>query len=245
VVTVDVHSRPSGTLPWNFLTSSSSITLDGQASTYYHLSFTGGSRGTYDYRLDLRSAATGALLDSFGPDDDIDLRGHAEEPPSVDPAVYIYDARIVREFDSDGDGFVSEFDLEFDPDAEFGDHTVYAALYTRPSSGGRWTLITTTEDITISSTATVYYAIPLTGGSHGLYDFLLELYNAHTGRRVDSYGPNDDPALRAHAEETPSEDDLGQVSGGCACGAGVSSAFFMAIALRGYRWRRRRRKVNK
>jgi hypothetical protein len=240
-VYADIYVRPAGQASFSYVTSTGTITVLGQATTYYSVTFAGGSFGVYDYRIDLHDAGTGALLDSYGPASDPQLSGHREETSGEDPALYIYDAYFSTVIDYDGDGFPSEFDLVFDPDAEHGDYRVFVKLYSRSSSQAGYTFVATSENIDISGTASVTYTIPLYGGDYGYRDYLIELYNAQTGILVDTYGPADDPDLSGHAEETPEQDSGAPDSAGCACGAGVSSAFVVAICLRGVSWRRRRR----
>ncbi|MBD3240136.1 MAG: hypothetical protein GF331_06085 [Chitinivibrionales bacterium] len=203
---VDVYGKLSSESQYTLITTTSTITITGDAITYYSVALTGGSHGGHDFMLYLYDADTDVLLDTYGPSLDSDLDDHLEETPYQD-AVSIHNAEFRNQVDYDDDGYPSEFDLAFDPDVSGGaTRTIHVELYGRVTGNSSWNYITVTNDITIQGTASVYYEIPLSGGSRGRHDFLLDVYDSDTGELLTSYGPLDDSDLSGHYEETPAED---------------------------------------
>jgi hypothetical protein len=123
----------------------------------------------------------------------------------------IYDSRIFLNRDFDGDGYYSEFTVEFDADVSGGYADVYAKLYLS-RAGGSWVHYHTTDAFTIyagddfddySVTTRLQIDFPTAD-----YDILIDLYEAGFDDIVDSFGPAEDADLYAIPLED-SEHELG------------------------------------
>jgi hypothetical protein len=107
----------------------------------------------------------------------------------------IYDARVYLLDDIDGDGYYSEFQLEFDADTTYDWADVYAKLYVS-YQGGPWELYHVTDVFEINGaqssdeyrvTTVLNYDFP-----SGDYDILIDLYEYGYQDIVVTYSSDDD-----------------------------------------------------
>ena len=105
---------------------------------------------------------------------------------------WIYSATTELFFDDDGDGYYHYLRVTFDADTLFSDAYVYAELYLS-WDGETWERYFVSEDFLIQgSTSLDEYEVEtefVSGYPTGLYDVLIELYDADFGEFVDEFGP--------------------------------------------------------
>jgi len=86
--------------------------------------------------------------------------------------------------------------VRFDADTIYTYSYVYAEIYVS-ADGTAWELLYSTQDFDIwGSDPDDDYEVEtelISGYSTGLYDVLIELYDADTGELVDEFGPNESP----------------------------------------------------
>jgi hypothetical protein len=111
---------------------------------------------------------------------------------------WIYDVQVDLLDDFDGDGYYSYFRVYLDADSLFDHHWVYAVLLLS-RDGARWEEIHVTDDFLIrGQTSSDAYEIEVelvSGYPAGLYDLLIELYDADFSLLVDELGPAHASAL--------------------------------------------------
>lgn len=123
----------------------------------------------------------------------------------------IYDAWVWLDYDSDGDGYYSEFTLSFDADYSGGSANVFADIWLS-FEGGDWFLFHTTDVFTITGVdANDYYSAGFTLNTDyptGSYDIAIDLYDADFNEFVATLEPIDDIDL----SYLPLEDQLHEVN---------------------------------
>ena len=137
------------------------------------------------------------------------LRG---EQPTLSNEAFgfsIYSATTYLDVDRDGDGYYSQFGIDFDADFDTATYAdVYAIIYFS-ENGGPWTEFSFTEDFTIfSNDSDDEYSATFTLNSDfpaNQYDFLIDLYEVGFSGIVATIGPEEDADLFA----LPLEDDIG------------------------------------
>jgi len=109
---------------------------------------------------------------------------------------YVYTAKTELFSDFDHDGYFHHLRVTFDADSNFDPARLYAIIYIS-ADGKAWEQLYTTDDFTVhGSTGDDAYEVEsdlVSGYSTGLYDVLIELYDAASDTLVDSYGPNESP----------------------------------------------------
>jgi len=109
---------------------------------------------------------------------------------------YIYTAKTDLFSDFDNDGYFHHLRVTFDADSNFDTARLYAIVYIS-ADGKAWEQVYETDDFTVhGSSPDDAYEVEtdlVSGYSTGLYDVLVELYDATSGTLVDSYGPNESP----------------------------------------------------
>ena len=109
---------------------------------------------------------------------------------------WVYEATTDIFSDRDRDGYFSYLRVQFDADTIYSSSYVYAEIYLS-ADGTAWEHLYSTEDFQIwgSDPADDYEVETelVSGYSTGLYDVLIELYDADTGELVDEFGPNESP----------------------------------------------------
>ena len=107
---------------------------------------------------------------------------------------YVYDGSTDLFSDRDRDGYYHHLRVTFDADTILGAANLYAVVYLS-ADGKAWERLFTTDDFTIHGAAPDDdYEVEtdlVSGYSTGLYDVLVELYDAKTNELVDSFGPSD------------------------------------------------------
>jgi hypothetical protein len=107
---------------------------------------------------------------------------------------YVYDGSTDLFSDRDRDGYYHHLRVTFDADTILGTANLYAIVYLS-ADGNAWERLFTTDDFTIRGAAPDDdYEVEtdlVSGYSTGLYDVLVELYDAKTNELLDSFGPNE------------------------------------------------------
>ena len=152
------------------------------------------------------------------------LRRQADEIP-VKPRTSAKGAQSVRAFgdawvfeaftdtfaDNDGDGYRRFLRVQFDVDSIFDSMFVYAEIYLS-ADGTAWEHLYSTQDFEVfGSDPEDDYEVEtelVSGYSTGLYDVLIEIYDADTGELVDEFGPNESPEMSVLALEDSARDGL-------------------------------------
>ena len=159
---------------------------------------------------------------------------------------WIYDADAVLFDDFDDDGYSRFISVRIDADTIFADAYVYAVLYLS-DDGEVWEEYYATQDFLISGTTSddeYFVETELVAGfPPGLYDVLIELYDADFGTFVDEFGPVESSALSLLALEDASFDEPAiavTISSGHGGGGATSwlllPGLLLALALRGREW---------
>jgi MYXO-CTERM domain-containing protein len=124
---------------------------------------------------------------------------------------WIYDATTDLFTDRDTDGYFSYLRVRFDADSIYRSTYVYAEIYIS-ADGTAWEHLYSTQDFVIyGSDPDDDYEVEtelVSGYSTGLYDVLIELYDADTGELVDEYGPNESPEFSLLPIEDSGRDGL-------------------------------------
>jgi hypothetical protein len=124
---------------------------------------------------------------------------------------WIYDVHVDLLEDFDRDGYHSYFRVVLDADSLFDRHWVYAVLLLS-GDGVRWEEIHVTDDFLIrGQTSNDAYEIEVelvSGYPAGLYDLLIELYDADYSLLIDELGPAHASALSLLPLEDTHRDGL-------------------------------------
>lgn len=137
------------------------------------------------------------------------------------PDHYIFDADVVLFDDFDSDGYFRFLSVRIDADSLRDSAYVYAELYLSPD-GVTWEHYHTTDDFWIggaSSDDELFVETELVSGyPTGLYDLLIELYDADFGTFSDEFGPNQSENMELlpleDAEHDPEPIEVTIVDGG-------------------------------
>jgi MYXO-CTERM domain-containing protein len=124
---------------------------------------------------------------------------------------WIYDATTDLFSDRDDDGYYRYLRVRFDADTIYTFSYVYAEIYLS-ADGTAWEHLYSTDDFAIwGSDPDDDYEVEtelVSGYSTGLYDVLIELYDADTGELVDEFGPNESPEFSLLPLEDSARDGL-------------------------------------
>ncbi len=137
------------------------------------------------------------------------LRGERPTLSSQAFGFSFYSATTFLDVDRDGDGYYSQFGIDFDADLDTADYAdVYAIIYFS-ENGDPWTEFSITEDFTIfSNDSDDEYSVSFTLNSDfpaNQYDFLVDLYEVGFSGIVATIGPEENSNLFA----LPLEDEIG------------------------------------
>jgi len=160
---------------------------------------------------------------------------------------YVYDGSTDLFSDFDRDGYYHHLRVTFDADTSFAAADLYAIVYLS-ADGQAWERLFTTDDFTIHGAAPDDdYEVEtdlVSGYSTGLYDVLVELYDAHTEELVDAYGPNESsdfsvlPLEDSYRDgDLPAPDPTPPVTSG---GGGAVDWLTLPALLAAAAWARRR-----
>jgi hypothetical protein len=122
------------------------------------------------------------------------VRAHSAAGALVVGDSWIYEAFTDTFFDFDGDGYYHYLRVRFDVDTSHQSRYVYAMIFIS-ADGNSWEEIYSTDDFLVRGTdPDDDYEVEtelVSGYSSGLYDVLIEIYDADTGVLVDEFGPNE------------------------------------------------------
>jgi hypothetical protein len=109
---------------------------------------------------------------------------------------YVFEGFTDLFSDRDRDGYFHHLRVTFDVDTIFPVSYVYAMIWIS-ADGNAWERVYTTADFAVYGTAVDDdYEVEtdlVSGYSTGLYDVLIELYDAQSDELLDEYGPNESP----------------------------------------------------
>lgn len=107
---------------------------------------------------------------------------------------WVYEATTDAFADRDADGYFRYLRVRFDVDSIYASSWVYAEIYLS-ADGNAWEQLYATKDFEVfGSDPDDDYEVEtelVSGYTAGLYDVLIEIYDADTGELVDEYGPNE------------------------------------------------------
>jgi len=178
-------------------------------------------------------------------------RGNAPRAAKIAAATlgdsYVYDASTDLFSDRDRDGYYHHLRVTFDADSVFDPARLYAIIYIS-ADGQAWERLYTTDDFAVhGSSPDDAYEVEtdlVSGYSTGLYDVLIELYDAASGALVDSYGPNESPDFSVRPlEDSYRDGDPPPDPTPVADGGGGAIDWFTLPALLAGAWAARRRAI--
>ena len=160
---------------------------------------------------------------------------------------YVYDGSTDLFSDRDRDGYYHHLRVTFDADTSSSAANLYAVVYLS-ADGNAWERLFTTDDFTIEGAAPDDdYEVEtdlVSGYSTGLYDVLVELYDAKTNQLLDDFGPNESsdfsvlPLEDSYRDgDPPAPDPSPAVTGG----GGAVDWLTLPGLLTAAAWARRRR----
>jgi hypothetical protein len=124
---------------------------------------------------------------------------------------WIYDARTDLFGDADNDGYYRFLRVQLDADTIHTYAYVYAEIYLS-ADGTAWEHLYSTQDFSIWGTDDDDdYEVEtelVSGYSTGMYDVLVELYDADSGEFLDEFGPNESPLFSLVPLEDSGRDGL-------------------------------------
>jgi hypothetical protein len=124
---------------------------------------------------------------------------------------YVYEATTDTFADRDADGYFRFLRVQLDVDSIFASDWVYAEIYLS-ADGNAWEHLYSTQDFEVfGSDPEDDYEVEtelVSGYAAGLYDVLIELYDADTNELLDEYGPNESPEFSLLPLEDASRDGV-------------------------------------
>jgi hypothetical protein len=124
---------------------------------------------------------------------------------------WVYDATTDVFADRDADGYFRYLRVRFDADTVYAESWVYAEIYLS-ADGNSWEHLYSTQDFAIwGSDPDDDYEVEtelVSGYPAGLYDVLIEIYDADSGLLVDEFGPNESPEFSLLPLEDATRDGL-------------------------------------
>jgi MYXO-CTERM domain-containing protein len=109
---------------------------------------------------------------------------------------WVYEATTDAFADRDADGYFRYLRVRFDVDSIYTSQWVYAEIYLS-ADGNAWEHLYSTQDFEVfGSDPEDDYEVEtelVSGYVAGLYDVLIEIYDADTQELLDEYGPNESP----------------------------------------------------
>jgi hypothetical protein len=156
----------------------------------------GFATGQYDVLIDLYESGYSGIVATIGPHEMPGLEYLPLEEVGLDvpielPGYAIGEVTTTLLIDEDGDGHYSQFDIEFDPDADFDGSYVYARVWVRPQ-GGDWIEEHVTEDFLVDARGDAdtygFTADWISGYPTAYYDVQIDLFDSASGLLVASAG---------------------------------------------------------
>jgi MYXO-CTERM domain-containing protein len=124
---------------------------------------------------------------------------------------WVYEATTDAFADRDADGYFRYLRVRFDVDSIYNSSWVYAEIYLS-ADGNSWEQLYVTKDFEVfGSDPDDDYEVEtelVSGYVAGLYDVLIEIYDADTGELVDEYGPNESSEFSLLALEDAGRDGV-------------------------------------
>jgi MYXO-CTERM domain-containing protein len=124
---------------------------------------------------------------------------------------WVYEATTDTFADRDADAYFRFLRVQFDVDSIFASHWVYAEIYLS-ADGNAWEHLYSTADFEVfGSDPEDDYEVEtelVSGYAAGLYDVLIELYDADTNELLDEFGPNESPEFSLLPLEDASRDGV-------------------------------------
>jgi MYXO-CTERM domain-containing protein len=124
---------------------------------------------------------------------------------------YVYEATTDAFADRDADGYFRYLRVRFDVDSIYTSSWVYAEIYLS-ADGNSWEHLYSTKDFEVfGSDPDDDYEVEtelVSGYVAGLYDVLIEIYDADTNELVDEYGPDESPEFSLLPLEDAGRDGL-------------------------------------
>jgi hypothetical protein len=124
---------------------------------------------------------------------------------------YVYEATTDAFADLDADGYFRYLRVRFDVDSVYTSSWVYAEIYLS-ADGNSWEHLYSTNDFEVfGSDPDDDYEVEtelVSGYVAGLYDVLIEIYDADTDELVDEYGPDESPEFSLLPLEDASRDGV-------------------------------------
>jgi hypothetical protein len=210
-----VYYKRAATNTWTLLGTTSAHTITGTSTAdVWYVSITCGSHDLYDWKLELYRVGQVSPDDMRSESNDASLNDCPMEALQEDqlPAgsIYISGTSWSDPADVDGDGYKRAVRLNWDADVAGGVSTsVFEKVYCKLAATNTWTLLATTAShpVTGASTSDVQY-LDITGRSHGLYDWKLELYRVGQASPGFTRSGVNDAGLDDYAMELAAEDQL-------------------------------------
>jgi MYXO-CTERM domain-containing protein len=154
---------------------------------------------------------------------------------------WVYEATTDVFADRDADGYFRYLRVRFDVDSLYNSSWVYAEIYLS-ADGNAWEHLYSTKDFEVfGSDPDDDYEVEtelVSGYPAGLYDVLIEIYDADTNELVDEFGPNESsdfsvlPLEDAGRDGVPPPVDDGYHGGGGAVSWLGLAGLLGALALR-------------
>jgi hypothetical protein len=124
---------------------------------------------------------------------------------------YVYEATTEAFADRDADGYFRYLRVRFDVDSVYTSSWVYAEIYLS-ADGNSWEHLYSTNDFEVfGQDPDDDYEVEtelVSGYVAGLYDVLIEIYDADTDELVDEYGPDESPEFSLLPLEDASRDGV-------------------------------------
>jgi hypothetical protein len=124
---------------------------------------------------------------------------------------YVYEATTDAFADRDADGYFRYLRVRFDVDSVYTSSWVYAEIYLS-ADGNSWEHLYSTNDFEVfGQDPEDDYEVEtelVSGYVAGLYDVLIEIYDADTDELVDEYGPDESPEFSLLPLEDASRDGV-------------------------------------
>ncbi len=208
----------------------STLASDGNETEQVHRSVEGFSR---DFG-ERGSATTAQLKEQRVQSADVLSKPRSVATSVVSSNAWIYDADAVLYDDFDDDGYFRFVSVRFDADTYVAGMYVYAMLYLS-EDGETWNHYYTTEDFHIDGTVPddEYFVETelIQGFPPGLYDVLIELYDADFGTYEDEFGPAESSALSLLPIEDAGYDEPIQISISSGHGGGGALAPWLLLLV--------------
>ena len=206
-----ISYKSSSGSTWTVFTTTPVHTIIGQSTGDIQFqTISGLSHNLWDWRIEVFRSGQMGPDDIRDPSNDVDLDDKPMEVAGEDQlTATIWGAWWMNEIDNDGDGYTQYAWLGWQPEVVGGSGSlsVYEKIYYKLSTTGTWTFATTTPTHTITDQSGLNEQhLPVAAGTHGLYDWKIEIYRSGQGGADYTRDPANEPALDNKPMELASED---------------------------------------